>query len=111
MKNKAKKMEYSFMFYVNHDLPFVTIKEIVKAYNFGELHHIQCITQPDGVRRIVAHYKRFTNVVFRYMLDLTSWAPYSPCVLYGPTYVWCIYKTLTMTQRTTVHFKPIQRIS
>jgi hypothetical protein len=104
-------MEYSFMFYVNQDLPFVTIKEIVNAYALGELSRIQCITQLDGVRRIVVHYKYFTNVYLRYMLDLTSWVPYCPCILYGPNYLWCIYKTLTLSQRTRVHFTPIQRNS
>jgi hypothetical protein len=104
-------MEYSFMFYVNHDLPFITIKHIIHSYMFGEVDRIQCITQLNGLRRIVVHYKKLMNTYLRYFLEIATWIPYCPCMLYGSNYVWYLYKTLTVTQQTRIHFIPIQRIS
>jgi hypothetical protein len=100
-------MEYSFMFYVMDDISFANIKNVIQSYHFGDLYGIHCIHQPDGARRILVHYKNFTNALFLYMLDVIHWVPYLPCVLYGRTYIWYIYKTLTMRQRTTIHFRPI----
>lgn len=100
-------MEYSFMFYVVNDMTLEEIKHVIESYYFGDLYGIQCITHPDGSRRILVHYKNFTNALFRYMLDVVHCVPYLPYVLYGKTYIWYIYKTLTISQRTTVHFRPI----
>jgi|LauGreDrversion4_2_1035121.scaffolds.fasta_scaffold108189_7 hypothetical protein len=99
------------MFYVNYELPFITIKQILHSYGFGEVDRIQCISQMDGLRRIIVHYKKLMSNFLRYFLEVASVIPYCPCVLYGPNYVWYLYKTSTVTQRTHIPFKPIQRIS
>jgi hypothetical protein len=102
-----KNMEYSFMFYVMNDMSFPEIKKVIESYCFGELYGIQCVTHPNGFRHIVVHYKNFTNALYRNMLDVVHFVPYLPYVLYGKTHLWYIYKTLTISQRTTVHFQPI----
>jgi len=92
------------MFYVVNDMTLEEIKKVIQSYHFGDVYGIHCIHQPDGARRILVHYNTFTNVLFKCMLDMAHGLP---CVLYGRTYIWYIYKTLTMRQRTMIHFRPI----
>jgi hypothetical protein len=110
-------MEYSFMFFVSQpELSFSKIKDIIRSYELGELHFVQCVTHYNGIRQIFFHYKKFTNHYLRTILDeydLTHENP--PSIQYdkvnGRSKSWYVCKTMTPNERTTVHFRPIQRIS
>ena len=109
-------MEYSITFFVYQDLSLSRIKEIMESYELGELHKVQCVTHTNGTRQLFFHYHRFTNHYLRSLLEhYDRTRENTPFITYatvnGVPKLWYICKTLTPSERMTVHFRPIQRNS
>jgi hypothetical protein len=97
---------YSFMMITEDDL--IQVKRILHIYSFGDLDFIHCVQQLDGLNKITVHYKHFTNECLQHAMD--ECPRIIPYYTNGEIRTWEVFKTLTPSERTHVHFRPIQRI-